>query len=55
MTVEQTGLEVLDLRCDAAFGTRSLHVRDVATQMAGLQRLSRALLERPDTISAGVS
>lgn len=50
MTVEQTGLEVLDLRCDAAFGTRSLHVRDVATQMAGLQRLSRALLERPDTI-----
>jgi hypothetical protein len=50
MTVEQTGLEVLDLRCDAAFGTRSLHVRDIGTQMAGLQRLSRALLEKPETI-----
>jgi hypothetical protein len=50
MTVRETGLEVLDLRCDDAFGTRSLHVRDVATQMAGLQRLSRALLEPPETI-----
>jgi hypothetical protein len=50
MTVEQTGLEVLDLRCDAAFGTRSLHVRDIAMQMAGLQRLTRALLEKPETI-----
>ncbi len=48
--LEETGLEVLDLRCDGAFATRSLHVRDVATQMAGLQRLSRALLERPETI-----
>jgi hypothetical protein len=50
MTVEETGLEVLDLRCDDAFGVRTLHVRDVATQMAGLRRLSRALLERPETI-----
>jgi len=50
MTVEQTGLEVLDLRCDAAFGTRSLHVRDIAMQMAGLQSLTRALLEKPETI-----
>ncbi len=50
MTVEQTGLEVHDLRCDAAFETRSLHVRDIGMQMAGLQRLSRALLEQPDTI-----
>ncbi len=49
-TVEQTGLEVLDLRCDAAFATRSLHVRDIGTQMTGLQRLSCALLERPETI-----
>ncbi len=48
--LEETGLEVLDLRCDGAFATRSLHVRDVATQMAGLQRLSKALLERPETI-----
>jgi len=50
MTVEETGLEVLDLRNDQAFAARSLHVRDIGTQMEGLQRLSRALLEKPDTI-----
>lgn len=50
ITVEETGLEVLDLRSDAAFATRSLHTRDIVMQMAGLQRLSRALLENPDTI-----
>lgn len=50
MTAEETGLEVLDLRTDDAFATRNLHPRDVGTQMAGLQRLSRALLERPDTV-----
>jgi hypothetical protein len=48
--VEETGLEVLDLRTDAAFASRNLHARDIGTQMAGLQRLSRALLEKPDTI-----
>jgi hypothetical protein len=50
MTVEETGLEVLDLRTDVAFATRNLHVRDIGAQLAGLQRLSRALLEKPDTI-----
>jgi hypothetical protein len=45
ITVEETGLEVLDLRTDSAFATRNLHVRDIEMQMAGLQRLSRALLE----------
>ena len=49
-TVEEAGLEVLDLRTDNAFRARNLHARDIGTQMAGLQRLSRALLERPDTI-----
>jgi len=49
-TVEETGLEVLDLRTDASFATRNLHSRDIGIQMSGLQRLSRALLERPDTI-----
>jgi hypothetical protein len=39
LTVEETGLEVLDLRSDGAFATRSLHLRDIQTQMAGLQRL----------------
>jgi hypothetical protein len=50
VTVEETGLEVLDLRTDTAFATRDLHTRDIGVQMAGLQRLSRALLEKPDTI-----
>jgi hypothetical protein len=50
ITVEATGLEVIDLRIDAAFAARSLHTRDIGIQLAGLQRLSRALLEKPDTI-----
>jgi hypothetical protein len=50
MDVEETGLEVLDLRTDTAFATRNLHSRDIGVQMAGLQRLLRALLEKPDTI-----
>jgi signal transduction histidine kinase len=49
-TDEETGLDVLDLRTDAVFATRNLHTRNIGTQMAGLQRLSQALLERPDTI-----
>ena len=48
--VEETGLEVLDLRADHAFARRNLHSRDIGTQMAGLQRLSRALVEQPETI-----
>jgi hypothetical protein len=48
--VEESGLEVLDLRNDAAFASRKLHTRDIGMQMAGLQRLSRALLETPDTV-----
>jgi hypothetical protein len=48
--LEDTGLEVLDLRSDDAFASRRLHVRDIGMQMAGLQRLSSAMLERPDTI-----
>jgi hypothetical protein len=50
LTVEETGLEVLDLRADAAFAARKLHSRDIGTQMTGLQRISRALLENPPTI-----
>jgi hypothetical protein len=49
-TVEETGLDVLDLRTDTAFAARNLHARDIGMQMAGLQRLSRALLESPNTI-----
>jgi hypothetical protein len=50
ITVAETGLEVLDLRTDAGFASRNLHARDIGTQMAGLQRLARALSEKPDTI-----
>lgn len=50
MLAEETGLDVLDLRTDAVFAARNLHSRDIGAQMAGLQRLSRAFLERPGTI-----
>ena len=50
VTAEKTGLEVLDLRTDATFAARSLHPRDIEIQMTGLQRLSRVLLEQPETI-----
>src|ERR1700733_8353434 len=45
-----TGLEVIDLQYDAAFAARRLHIRDVAMQMEGMQRLARAFVESPDTI-----
>jgi hypothetical protein len=47
---EENGLEVLDLRDDAAFARSHLHARDIGPQMAGLQRLSHALLENPETV-----
>jgi hypothetical protein len=50
LTLEETDLDVLDLRTDAVFAARKLHARDIGMQMEGLQRLSRALLEKPDTI-----
>jgi len=48
--VEESGLEVLDLRSDPAFAARKLHTRDIGLQMEGLQRVSRALLETPETV-----
>jgi hypothetical protein len=45
-----TGLEVIDLGNDLSFSSRRLHVRDVATQIAGMQRLAHAFVEKPDTI-----
>jgi hypothetical protein len=47
---EDTGLEVIDLRSDPAFAARHLHVRDVAVQMEGMQRLAHAFVESPETI-----
>ena len=45
-----TGMEVLDLHSDSAFARRRLHVRDVAMQMRGMQRLAHAFVENPETI-----
>jgi signal transduction histidine kinase len=47
---EETGLVVVDLRDDAEFASRQLHPRDAGRQMSGLQRLSRAFVEDPNTI-----
>jgi hypothetical protein len=49
-SLEDSGLEVFDLRSDAAFEARDFHTRDIEVQMAGLQRLSRAFLESPETM-----
>jgi hypothetical protein len=48
--LEETGLEVQGLREDRAFADRRLHVRDIARQMDGLQRLTHAFVDRPETI-----
>jgi transcriptional regulator with GAF, ATPase, and Fis domain len=48
--LEGTGLKVSDLYSDPEFVGRRLHTRDVAVQMAGMQRLARAFVEDPDTI-----
>jgi hypothetical protein len=47
---EETGLEVVALESDVEFAARRLHSRDIATQMAGLKRLTQAFVENPDTI-----
>jgi hypothetical protein len=48
--LEDTGLEVIDLQEYSAFAERCLHVRDVAAQVEGLRRLTRAFVEDPDNI-----
>ncbi len=50
MTSEEHGLQVLDLSTDTAFSNRKINIRDIGVQMVGLQRLSHALVERPDSI-----
>jgi GAF domain len=49
-TAADTGLEVLDAQSDAAFAARRVHIRDVAIQMEGMQRIAHAFVENPDTI-----
>jgi hypothetical protein len=48
--LKDTGLEVIDFPDDPQFATRRLHDRDVSVQMAGLQRLCHAFVEKPETI-----
>ncbi len=48
--LEDTGLEVLDLRDNAPFAGRRLKSHDVPIQMRAIQRLSHALAENPETI-----
>jgi hypothetical protein len=45
LSPQETGQEVFDLRTDAALAAETLHARDAEAQLAGLQRLSHALLE----------
>jgi transcriptional regulator with GAF, ATPase, and Fis domain len=49
-TAADTGLEVINAQSDAAFAARRVHVRDVAIQMEGMQRIAHAFVENPDTI-----
>lgn len=50
ISVAESGLEVLDLRSDSAFAARNLHTRSIGMQLTGLQRLSHAMVESPETI-----
>jgi hypothetical protein len=50
LRLAETGLEVIDLEQDAAFAARRIHVRNVAVQMEGMQRIAHAFVEKPDTI-----
>jgi signal transduction histidine kinase len=44
------GLEVIDLREDAAFNQRRLRPHDRSIQMEGMRRIARAFVDAPETI-----
>ena len=48
--LEAVGLEVVDLKDEAAFLSRRLHARSGSLQMEGLHRLGTAFVEQPETI-----
>jgi hypothetical protein len=50
LTPADSGLEVIDIVSDAAYAARRVHVRDVAVQMEGMQRIAHAFVENPETI-----
>ena len=45
--IADTGIEVIDLRENLEFASRSLHVRNAATQLEGIRRLSQAFIGDP--------
>lgn len=45
-----TGLDVLDIKGNAEFAARRLHIRDTVLHMEGMHRLARAFVERPETM-----
>jgi two-component sensor histidine kinase len=45
-----TGLEVVDVQADPEFAKRRLHNHDMTVQMEGMQRLTRAFVEKPETL-----
>jgi len=49
-TLEDTGLEILDLQDDPTFAARQLHTRDAAMQLEALERLARCFVESPETV-----
>jgi len=49
-TLADCGLEVIDIRADASFAARRVHVRDPTLQMEGMQRIAHAFVESPETI-----
>ena len=50
LTLADTGLEVIDIRTDAAYAARRVHVRDAGVQMEGMRRIAHAFVEEPATI-----
>jgi transcriptional regulator with GAF, ATPase, and Fis domain len=49
-TIEDTGLEVLDLQALDTFAARAIRPYDAAAQMAALQGIAHAFVEAPDTV-----
>jgi len=49
-TIEDTGLEVLDLQALDTFAARAIRPYDAAAQMAALQAIAHAFVEAPDTV-----
>jgi hypothetical protein len=49
-TLEDTGLEVLDLQNYPEFAARRVHTHDAGVQMRGMQRLAAAFVDHPETI-----